>query len=300
VNRRDQDPSRRSVSSGPQLMAFILALGLALGACAPGTEDTDDRLVVTVSILPQQYFLQALAEGSVSVNIMVEPGANPATYEPKASQMRALAETDVYISIGVPFEEAWLGRISSANPQMLMVDSTAGVDLHTFPNGVVDPHIWLSPRRVAIQSQTIARALIQIDPDNETLYLAQLGLFQQEVESLDGHLNDLLGPYAGEGFIVSHPSWGYFAEDYALEMIPIEVGGQEPSAAELAELVGIAQREGMRVVFAQPEFSTQAAEIVAEEIDGQVLLIDPLAEDWAANLLDVAETIAGVLSDDLS
>jgi zinc transport system substrate-binding protein len=279
-------------------VTLLILVSLVAVACGRDGEDGDDRLIVTVSILPQAYFVAEVGGSLVSVNVMVEPGANPATYEPKASQMRALSDSAAYVSIGVPFEQPWLNRIAAANPGMLMVDSTANVELRTFPNGVVDPHIWLSPRRVATQAETIAYALIDLDPDHEAEYLANLERFKKEVEGLDVRIAGMLAPHAGETFIVTHPSWAYFAEDYSLEMIPIEVGGQEPSAAELAELVAIAQQESIRVVFAQPEFSTVAAEIVAAEIDGEVRIIDPLAEDWAANLLDVAETMDGVLGDD--
>jgi len=278
----------------------LLASTLAIVACGSTTENGDDRLVITVSILPQQYFVQALAGDLVSVNVMVEPGANPATYEPRGSQMRALANSGGYVSIGVPFEDAWLDRISAANPEMFIIDSNEGIDRRTFPNGIVDPHIWLSPRRVEMQAQTIAQALIDLDPEHSDEYRARLEEFREEVEILDRQIRDLLAPYAGGAFVVSHPSWGYFAEDYALEMVPIEVGGQEPSAAEVADLVTFAQSHQIKVVFAQPEFSTQAAEIVAEEIGGDVVLIDPLAEDWAANLLEVGRTLAEVLSDDLN
>jgi zinc transport system substrate-binding protein len=96
--------------------------------------------------------------------------------------------------------------------------------------------------------------------------------------------------------MVFHPAWGYFARDYGLEMIPVEIGGQEPSAAELAALVAEAQEEDIKVVFAQPEFSTRAAETIAYEIGGQVLLISPLAPDWLDSLRHVADTFAEVLS----
>jgi zinc transport system substrate-binding protein len=279
------------------LALFVTASLIA--ACGHEGEDGTDRLVVTVSILPQAYFVTEIGGSLVSVNVMVEPGANPATYEPRASQMRALSGSDCYVSIGVPFEGAWLDRITAANPAMRLVDSTTDVELRYFPNGVVDPHIWLSPRRVAIQAQTIAQALIELDPDHEAEYLANLKRFQGEAEALDRRINEILAPHTGAAFVVSHPSWAYFGEDYSLEMIPIEVGGQEPSAAELTDLVRRAQRERVRVVFAQPQFSTVAAEIVAAELGGEVLLIDPLAEDWTANLQEVAETMAGALDDDL-
>ena len=95
--------------------------------------------------------------------------------------------------------------------------------------------------------------------------------------------------------MVFHPAWGYFADDFGLEQIPVEVGGLEPSAQELADLIEEAQEEGIQIVFAQPEFSTSEAEVIASEIDGEVILISPLAPDWLANLQGVARTFADVL-----
>jgi len=79
-------------------------------------------------------------------------------------------------------------------------------------------------------------------------------------------------------------------------MIPIEVGGQEPSAQELAALIEKARAENIKVVFVQPEFSKEDAETIAREIGGKTLTISPLNPDWLNNLKNVAETFAAVLS----
>ena len=93
-----------------------------------------------------------------------------------------------------------------------------------------------------------------------------------------------------------HPSWGYFARDFGLDMIPIELGGQEPSAAELAEAdPGKSREMGIRVVFAQPEFSTKSAETIADEIGGDVLLISTLSPDWLTNMRTAADAFADAL-----
>jgi zinc transport system substrate-binding protein len=61
-------------------------------------------------------------------------------------------------------------------------------------------------------------------------------------------------------------------------------------------LVAVAEAQDIRVIFAQPEFSTEDAETIAEEIDGEVLLISPLAPDWLENMRRVAKTFAEALS----
>ncbi len=277
-----------------RVIGVALIITLLIG-CGPDEPPTSSAVLnVTVSILPQQYFVERIGGENVAVNVMVLPGESPATYEPKPDQLRALSKAQAYVSIGVPFEQAWLERISSANPDMLMVDTTQGIERLGDPEHP-DPHIWLSPRLVKIQARTIYEALAQLDPEHQTTYQANLERFLEDIDALDADIRSTLSGLEQRKFMVFHPSWSYFARDYDLEMIPIEIGGQEPSAAELAALVERAQAEDIRVIFAQPQFSTEKAQTIAEEIGGEVLLIDPLAPDWLDNLRRVAETFADVL-----
>ncbi len=276
------------------LVAFIMMVGCGPGA-APvpiGSPEVTGPLEITVSIVPQQYFVERIGGEYVDVNVMVLPGASPATYEPRPEQLTALSKAAAYVSVGVPFENAWLGKIASANPGMLMVDTTQGI-LRVGQ----DPHIWLSPKLAKIQAQTIYTALIQLDRDQEAVYRANLDSFLADIDALDTEIRDTLAAVENRGFMVFHPSWGYFAHDYDLEMIPIEVGGQEPSAAELAGLIAKAREENIKVIFAQPEFSTRDAETIATEIGGKVLLVSPLASDWLDNLRRVADTFVEALSE---
>jgi len=281
--------------------AVLVVLGLALlvgqfGCAQGGTQQTAAALNVTVSILPQRYIVERIGGEHVDVNVMVLPGESPATYEPNPEQLRALSEADLYCSIGVPFENAWLNRIDSANDDMVMVDTTQGIE-RIEEGGNPDPHIWLSPSLVRVQAATVAEALTSADPAHAEAYEENLGAFLDDIGELDAEIRETLDGVGsanreGRRFMVFHPSWRYFARDYGLEMIAIEVGGQEPSAAELARLITTAKEEEIRVIFAQPEFSTEAAETIADEIGGEVLLISPLAEDWLENLRRVAETFA--------
>jgi zinc transport system substrate-binding protein len=213
-----------------------------------------DPLQITVSILPQQYFVERVGGEHVVVNVMLPPGEFPGTYEPKPEQVTALSVADAYISIDVPFERGWLERFQQANPDMRMVDTTQGIERRGDAERP-DPHIWLSPRLVKEQARTIADALIALDPDHETDYTANLEAFLADLDSLSNETTATLETLETRKFIVFHPAWSYFAQDYDLEMIPIEVGGQEPSAAELADVIERAQEENISVVFAQPQFN---------------------------------------------
>ncbi len=313
-------------------LTLVISLGILTGcSSSPETTKTNSEPIdITVSILPQKYFIEKIGGNLVKVNIMVEPGASPATYEPKPQQMKALSEAEAYVSIGVPFEKAWMEKIKSANPQMLVIDSAKGIERmemvdhhhheeteaehdhnhhhdhdheaekaakkgHHQGAETLDPHIWLSPQLVKIQAENIYQSLVNIDPENEAKYQANLAQFLTEIDQLDQQIKQNLAGIENRQFLVFHPSWGYFARDYDLEQISIEVGGQEPSAAELGAIVKEAEEENIKVIFAQPEFSTQSAETIAQEIGGKVLLITPLAPDWSNNLLQVSQTFAEVL-----
>jgi zinc transport system substrate-binding protein len=308
------------------LLALLVGLGLLSGCSfsptnstkptqTPPSETTSEPLDITVSILPQKYFVAKIGGNRVKVNVMVGPGDNLHIYEPKPQQLQDLSGAQAYVTIGVPFEKAWMGKIKAANPQMAIIDSAEGIERmemvaqHNHEDEgeqageskqdrageTSDPHIWLSPKLVKIQAQNIYRGLIQIDPNHKDQYQANLAQFSTEIDQLDREIRSNLDGIENRKFIVFHPAWGYFARDYNLEQVPIEVGGQEPSAAELGTVIAEAKQENIKVIFAQPEFSTQQAETIAREIGGEVLLITPLAPDWSNNLLKVSQTLAKVL-----
>lgn len=288
----------------------LLVLLLMLAGCRTGAPaDGDSTVRVGVSIGPQAYFVQRLGGERVTVTVLVPPGADAHTYEPKPDQLKALSQAKIYFRIGLEFESAWLDRLTSGR-SLRVVDTTQGIALlpmaeghghdeesDEHDEGLFDPHIWLSPSLVKVQAQTIHAALVEADPSHRAQYDQNLQAFLSELDALDAEIRQALSGLTSRRFMVFHPSWGYFAHDYDLEMLTIEVGGQEPSAQALAALISEAKEEGIRVVFAQPSLSTRTAETIAREIGGRVLLIDPLAEDWADNLRRVAQTLAEALGE---
>lgn len=291
-------------------LTLLLSMALVTGCrfTSPTTTD-DETLQVIVSIPPQAYFVDRIGGDVVTVTTMVPAGAEPHTYEPKPDQLKAVSQADVYFRVQIDFEDAWMERFLAGNPQLQVVDTTKDVKRLPLPaslkvdhesapaltvdgTGLVDPHVWLSPTRVKVQAETIAATLSQLDPEQASEFRANLTEFLKDTDRLDRDIQETLQDVENRQFIVFHPAWGYFASDYDLQMLPIEVGGQEPSAAELAELIGLARREQIRVVFASPQFNQQDAKTIAKEIGGEVLLIDPLAYDWLNNLQQVAETLA--------
>jgi zinc transport system substrate-binding protein len=278
----------------------IIVLSI-LSACAPidTSVPNANTLIVSASVLPEKYFIERIGGEHVQVNIMVGPGESPHSYEPKAKQMAALSNSIIYFAIGVEFEDAWMERITSANGDLLVIDLSQGIKKHpsaeTEHQDELDPHVWTSPELGKSIAVNVASALMDIDPAHAPDYQANLELILNDITDLQADIAQSVSHMETHQFMVFHPGWGYFANEFGLEQIPIEIGGSEPSASELAGLIDRAKANDIRVIFAQPELSTQSAEFIASEINGKVILISPLAEDWLDNLRIVSETFAEVL-----
>jgi len=265
-------------------------------------------LRVFVSILPQKYFVEKIGGDLIDVAVMVEPGASPHTYEPKPQQMVALAKTNIYFAIGVPFEASWLEKIAATNPNMLIVHTEAGIkkipmkaqhqqpELEEDHHSIKDPHVWLSPPLVMILAGNMLQAFVKVDPDHLSVYEKNHDNFIRELVVLDAEIR---GAFKGKGkdveFMVFHPAWGYFAQAYGLQQVPIELEGKQPKAAELQSLIQYAKERGIKVIFAQPQFSWQAAQAIARSLQGQIVFVDPLAADWDRNLRQVASKFEAAL-----
>lgn len=279
-------PTTRTARGAPWA-AVLLALGVAACGSEPAPES---RPLVMVSVLPQKYVVDRLANELVRVESMIPPGASPVTYEPSLAKMTLLERADLYVKVGhphFPFEEAWLGRILAETPDFPVVDGSAGVESRE-----EDPHVWVAPRHVEKMAIGIEAALEELLPDRRETLRANLAAFRAEITALDEEIRALLADREGGRFLVFHPSWGYFADAYGLEQVAIEHEHKAPAPHKLADLIETARKEGARVVFVQPQFDPAAAETLAREIGARVEPLDPLAYDWPANLRRAARALA--------
>lgn len=298
-------------------LIILICIFFSMIYAFPGTIFATDKLPVFVTILPQKYFVQQIGKDLVDVQVMVHPGADPHTYEPTPQQMVAISRAKLYFAVGIEFEEAKLDKIIATNPSIKVIHTDHGInkiamvehehekgehheeaehDKDRHEHAGLDPHIWLSPPLVKIQAHTILTALQEADPQHRSVYEANFKAFTAQIDQLDADLKKIFAGKKGLQFIVFHPAWGYFAHAYGLKQVPIEMEGKNPKPAQLKELIQHARENRIKVVFVQPQFSTQSAKVVAREIGGQVAFADSLAEDWMANIREVAEKFEAALN----
>jgi zinc transport system substrate-binding protein len=288
------------------LTAFMaLCSVLAFSSLAWG----QTKIPVFVSILPQATFLERIGGRHVDIEVLIGEGQSPHTYEPTPKQMAKLATAKAYFRIGVPVEKGILRKIRQSYKNLVIVETQKGVvyrylaghdhdhgeghgkDPKTKEKKEPDPHIWMDPKLAKIQARNIRDALSRLDPDHKQEYAANLQAFQADLDRVDARIARSLAPLKGSKMYVFHPAFGYFADAYGLIQVSIEVEGKEPGARQLAALIDRAKKDGVKVMFVQPQFSPKSAEAVAKAIGGTVLPIDPLARDYIANLDRLAAAV---------
>jgi zinc transport system substrate-binding protein len=272
---------------------------------APGLAD-DAPLQIVVSILPEKYFVERVGGEGVAVSVMVGPGRSPATYEPTPRQLAHLSQARLYFRIGVAFEDTWMSRIRAANPQMKVIDLERGIKLRDIDSvgarkaaaaggRAKDPHVWTDPRLVKIMAAHIRDALIESNPGHRAEYESHYRAFAADLDRLDHWIRDLFQGLTSHSFMVFHPSWGYFADAYGLQQIPIESAGKEPGPKTLSTAIDQGRKAHVKVIFVQQQFSRSAAETVAQAIGATVVTVDPLAEDYLDNMRHVARAFVEAL-----
>ncbi|MGM5485443.1 MAG: metal ABC transporter solute-binding protein, Zn/Mn family [Nanobdellota archaeon] len=268
------------------ILVFIIVSIFAIFLSGCSDPEEQDKPLALVSILPQEEFVEAVAGDEVEVHSIIPPGSSPTTYNPKPSDMVKVEEADVFFRIGhVPFEKANIEKLRSVNEKMRIVDTSEGIPLRE-KDGNVDPHIWLSPKLVKEQVNTIYETLAEMHPEKREFYKRNKEDYIDRLDELHENISSSLD---GGKLLVFHPSWGYFADEYGLEQIAIEKEGNEPTVKGLKNIIDEAEEKDIKAVFVQEQFNEDIAKSVAEETGAKIISVDPLARDYVENLRKVTE-----------
>ncbi len=254
-------------------------------------------LIVAVTIVPQETFVNAVCGDLVEVVTMVPPGNSPANYEPTPEQMVKFSDASVYFSIGVPTEAVNILPSAEAVKVVSLQKSVSKVyPDRKFDNGVRDPHIWLSPKRVEVIINTIASEMSALDPEHQQIYMDNAKEYVNRLQEIDLTLTEIFAELENNKFMVYHPSFGYLASDYGLEMYTLEFDGKEATAKQLQSMIDLAREENIKVLFYQAEIDSSQSQAFAEEIGGQTIQLSPLAPNYIENLESMALRLAEGIS----
>lgn len=280
------------------LFGFVMMLVMILFLSACGGKNIVDngKLKVAVTIEVQKGLVEAIAGDLVEVTTLVPKGGSPETFEASPQEIEKFSNADIFFAMDLPVENS---KNLPADGDFMTVNLGDAVrekyeDLN-FDEDERDHHTWLSPKRVMVMVEKIAEILIAEDPKNKDIYMENMILYLSELEALDNEISDMLEDKELRTFLIFHPALGYFADDYDLEMMALEEEGKEADPRRIGELVDLAKSKGIKAVLTTEEISSKQVEAFAEEIGGQVIVVEILGSDYIGSLKNVAREIAGIL-----
>jgi zinc transport system substrate-binding protein len=275
------------------LLVFII-FSIGLSGCVqtnPTPNDTDQPLIA-VAIPPMETFVEQVCGDLAQTMTLIPAKASPANYEPTAVQIEQFANASLYFSLGVPTETVNILPYIAAQTKAVDLTipvSTAYPDLEI--KGERDPHIWLSPKRVIIMVEAIAEEMSTFDPDNSEIYHENAASYIDKLEKLDKEISAIFEQADQKTFIVFHPSFAYFADDYGLQMYAIEKEGKEATAKHLQEMLDLAIEKDLHIIFYQAEIDSSQTLAFAEAINGEAVILHPLALNYIENMKAMAQAI---------
>ncbi|MBP3558290.1 MAG: zinc ABC transporter substrate-binding protein [Thermoguttaceae bacterium] len=308
-------PSRSylTLGVGVTLGALLLILGALvltrLSVARRQALEDGSQLRVLVAVDPLAYFVERVGGDRVAVSTLTPAGKDPESFSPTPADLAALASTRLFFRVGLPVEERFAQNIASIAPNSLAVDLCERVELlpnpcahshshsegetcsHSCSHSEVDPHVWTSPAVARLLVEQATQALCEAAPENAEFFQANAATFDAELAALQTEISKRLTPFKGRTFVVFHPAYGYFANEFHLTQRAIEAQGKAPRPRELAELSQTARADGLRATIVQPEFDRAAAQVVANEIGAELIVHSPLEKDYFVNLRALTDAL---------
>ncbi len=245
------------------------------------TTTDNSKLQVISSFYPLHEFSQNVGQEKVDVTLLVPVGVAPHDWGPTIKDVQRMQKSDLIIINGIGFEN-WIDNLEETNYQGVIVDTSNGIlDKNLGQeqiNSSGDPHIWLNPVYAQIQVQNIANAFSDSDPKNQQYYQLNAAKYIEELEFLDLKIRNELSD-CNQDFVAFHDAFSYFADEYNLNQHTIILSNNphgEATAKTLENVISTAKKLNIKVIFSEENVNTKTSEIIANEIDGKVLILSPI------------------------
>jgi zinc transport system substrate-binding protein len=260
--------------------------------------NSNGKIGVVVSIGPEVQWVNAVGGDKVNVTLMVPPDDDPHTYEPLPGQLKQVSNAKMYAEIGSPleFETNYMGKIEAANPNLLIVNCSQGITLmpNTAENesDTMDPHDWVDPKDAEVMVNNIYLGLVKVDPSDQAYFEKNRDNYEAQLETLDNYTAQTLKDKKGTDILIFHPAFGYYAKDYNLTQIAVMINDEEPSPQRIALLLNTAKADNITVMYNEPQYDPSYMQSIASQVNGKVLTVNDLDENYLQNMRNVANAFA--------
>ena len=269
--------------------AFLAFTALLIASCAQKAEEKAD---VYVSIPPLLPFVQRLAGPDVKCESFMPSGANPHQFEPSPRKGAGFYDSKLFIMTGLPFEKELAKRAKGGKGPKLLDLVHDDHEEEEEEGHHHDPHIWLSPRLMFERVQDMAAALCELYPEKKEEIEKRAAEIRKELKDFDEELKAIFKD-GNKVFLVFHPAYSCFAEDYGLTEIAVEKEGSEPTPKSLSTALDKAKQGNISNLIVQPGMNERLAQNIADTAKLKIIKRDALSTNYYDELRALAKNIKG-------
>ncbi|MGR3973714.1 MAG: zinc ABC transporter substrate-binding protein [Candidatus Rhabdochlamydia sp.] len=276
-------------------LATLLTLSSTLFfSCSFNQSEPSSSILVTIPVYAA--IIQSLTENQIPIQILVPPGADPHTYEPKPDQIRHFTQASIWFRIGESIENK-LVKLLESYPVKIVNISHGKTDLleeahHGHHHAEAhDLHLWMDPLLLLKQVEEMRDHLIQSFPQRKDQIQLQAERMIQKLNNLDHKIEAQLACVKGHTLLVSHPAFGYFCKRYHLHQLSVEMEGKDPLPQDIAALMGVNKAVLIPFVILEPQYSSKGAKLIAQQLDLPCEEIDPYTFDYFDMLNHLSDLI---------
>jgi len=268
------------------IFGIIAVIAVAIVALTTYKQNTNtNKISVVTTLFPLYDFTKNIGQDNVEVSLLLPPGVESHSFEPKPGDIVKISEADVFVYTG-RFMEPWAEDIVKgiANKKLIVVDASNGINMipgvfHDAdePAGSLDPHIWLDFDNAKIMVDNITRALAEKNPSNAQYYHQNADEYKSALSNLDNEYKTALSKCQRKEIIYGgHYAFGYLARRYGIEHIAAQglSPDAEPTAQDLVQLVEQIKAKNIQYIFYEELTSPKIAETLSRETNTQMLLLN--------------------------
>ncbi len=273
--------------------AVVVLAGIGTGCGSQGSDGEGPSVVATTTQIGD--LVQETGGDQVSLTTILKPNTDPHEYEPRPSDVEAVANAEIIFRSGGHLDEWTDDLITDSGSDARVIDLSDDLPARLYGHGSehehgqedgqeqghehepgdegeeFDPHWWMDPVNVRFATARIETALSEANPPEADFYRGRARRFGNQIRNFTDRTETCLHrvPARQRKIVTDHDAFGYFTGRFGIEsvgtVIPAMTTEAQPSAGDLAELEETIRREKVKAVFPESSVSPALAEAVAKD-----------------------------------